>query len=224
MTSPEVTIASKASGETPSAITCCADRRARPRRVGDQHHHAAAPPERDQRVGRRAKRLAAVVQHAPDVAEDRVVAVGDFAEPAMTGTRGCAEVEVMAEGARSPAGRCQAKAPPARASGCEIVRLVDIGDQPRLRRPPTHQFPRLRARRRAIDRRKMGEPPEVIGRFVRLYADHRQAEASPDDAGDVAKWDALFGDRVIASSRGVPSPARAGKDAPRRAGERRTSG
>ena len=50
----------------------------------------------------------------------------------------------------------------------------------------------------------MGEPPEVIGRLVRLYADHRQAEAAPDDAGDVAKRDALVGDRRDSEFRGVP--------------------
>ena len=58
-----------------------ADRRVRPRRVAHEHHRAAALAEGDQRVGSRAEGLCAVVQHAPDVAEDDVVTVGDGAEP-----------------------------------------------------------------------------------------------------------------------------------------------
>ena len=51
VTSPEVTISSKASGETPRFENLPADRRARPGRVGQQHHGPAARGET--RPGRR---------------------------------------------------------------------------------------------------------------------------------------------------------------------------
>ena len=78
-TSPEVTIASKASGETPRRSTC--------RRIGALGRGAlltstTAPPRRRNatsasEAGRNDS--PAVVQHAPDVAQDGVVAVGDGA-------------------------------------------------------------------------------------------------------------------------------------------------
>jgi len=64
--------------ETEDLLT---DRAARTRCIGDEHHGAAPAPERDQRVGGGSKGFPAVVDHAPDIAEDRVIAVGDFAEP-----------------------------------------------------------------------------------------------------------------------------------------------
>ena len=47
--------------------------RARARRIRDQHHGAAAIAKARQRLARRRKRRNAVVNHPPDVGEDRVV-------------------------------------------------------------------------------------------------------------------------------------------------------
>ncbi len=58
-----------------------ADRRARPWGVADEHHRAAALAESDQRIGSGAKGFFAVMQHAPDVAQNDIVAIGDGAEP-----------------------------------------------------------------------------------------------------------------------------------------------
>ena len=58
-----------------------ADDRIGARRVGDEDHRPAAAAERGERLGSGAEGVAAVVQHAPDVAQDRVVAARQGAEP-----------------------------------------------------------------------------------------------------------------------------------------------
>ena len=82
VTSPEVAMASNASGATPSLTNWRRIGRGGPRRVGDQDHRPAAAAERGERVGRRGKRGDAVVDHAPDVAEKDIVAIGDLREAA----------------------------------------------------------------------------------------------------------------------------------------------
>ena len=58
-----------------------ADDRIGARRVGDQDDRPAAAAKGGERLGRGAEGVAAVVQHAPDVAQDRVVAARQGAEP-----------------------------------------------------------------------------------------------------------------------------------------------
>jgi hypothetical protein len=67
-------------GRDPEFHDLLANRPARARGVGDENDGAATPPERHERVGGGPERFPAIVEHAPDVAKDRVVAIGDFAE------------------------------------------------------------------------------------------------------------------------------------------------
>jgi len=56
------------------------DGRRRPWSIGDQNHRPAAPPERPQRFRRGRKRGHAVVEDAPDIAKNRIIASGDLAK------------------------------------------------------------------------------------------------------------------------------------------------
>ena len=75
-------MASNASGETPSFSTC--------RLIGgdgrgalrDQNDRAAPAPERNKRLRGWREGGHAIVHYAPDVAKNRVIAVGDLAQTA----------------------------------------------------------------------------------------------------------------------------------------------
>src|ERR1700754_4808103 len=73
-------------------------------------------------------------------------------------------------------GRSTPRARRLRASGLEIDRLVNVGDQPGLCCLPSQFLPGQRARGLVVDRGEMREPAEMLSRFLRALADHRQTE------------------------------------------------
>ena len=82
VTSPDVTMASNASGETPSFSTWRSIGRRGTRSVADQNDGAAPAPERNKRLRGWREGGHAIVHYAPDIAKNRVIAVGDLAETA----------------------------------------------------------------------------------------------------------------------------------------------
>ena len=58
-------------------------------------------------------------------------------------------------------------------SGFEIARPVEIGNQPRLLRLPSQQFPSSLTRGRVVNRCEMREPAKVAGCFLGVLADDR---------------------------------------------------
>ena len=69
-------------GRNPKLQHLALDGRRGPRSVGDQDDRAAPAPERNQRLRGWREGSHAIVHDAPDVAKNRFVAVGDFAETA----------------------------------------------------------------------------------------------------------------------------------------------
>src|SRR5579863_6740537 len=79
----------------------------------------------------------------------------------------------------------------------EVAWLVDIGNERRLRRPPSQLLLCLRARSGGVERREMRDPSEMIGRLFRRFADDRDIQSPPNHSSDLAELDALIGDRMV---------------------------
>src|SRR5947207_2563411 len=82
----------------------------------------------------------------------------------------------------------------------EIVLRVQIGNNPRLNRPPTHSFLRERARSRAVDTKEAPDPSKMVGCFLTRFTDDQYIQASADCLSDLSSRYALVGDAVIRGS------------------------
>src|SRR5258705_11947711 len=79
----------------------------------------------------------------------------------------------------------------------EIALRVQIGNEPRLNRPPSQLFLRQDAGSRSVDTKKHSDPAKMIACFLERLADDRYVQVSPDDLSDLASRYALIGHAVI---------------------------
>src|SRR6266404_4908842 len=84
----------------------------------------------------------------------------------------------------------------------EVASALKVGYEPKLSRPPSEPFLRVRARGRVVEGCKVCEPAEMLASLLGGLAADRHVQMTSDDAGEVSRSHALFGDRVIAGSRG----------------------
>lgn len=80
--------------------------------------------------------------------------------------------------------------------------MIEIGDQPRLFRPPSQPFRSELARGRHVGAEEVAEKAEMFGRLGGRFRDDRQGEAFADDLGDLTRRHAFVGDPVIPRARG----------------------
>ena len=85
----------------------------------------------------------------------------------------------------------------------EIVRRVQIGNEPRLNRSPYQPFLRQSTGSRAVDTKKESDPAKMIGCFLPRLADDRYVQLPTDDLSDLASRYALVGHAVISGCRGA---------------------
>jgi len=85
----------------------------------------------------------------------------------------------------------------------EIVRRVQIGNEPRLNRSPSQPFLRQSTGSRAVDTKKESDPAKMIGCFLPRLADDRYVQLPTDDLSDLASRYALVGHAVISGCRGA---------------------
>ena len=101
----------EASRGTPSRLHARPNLRFRRRRVGDEDHGAAGLPEAGQRVDRGGVEDDAVVDHAPDVAEQQVLVRGEVGEPLVEVCRSGPRRSCPAARGRGRAGQAVPNAP-----------------------------------------------------------------------------------------------------------------
>src|SRR5882762_4805332 len=79
----------------------------------------------------------------------------------------------------------------------EIVRRVQIGNEPRLNRSPSQPFLRLRAGSRSVNTKEESDPAKMIGGFLARLADDPYVQMPADDLSDLSSRYALVGHAVI---------------------------
>ncbi len=84
----------------------------------------------------------------------------------------------------------------------EIVRMVEIGNQPGLCRAPSQPFLRLRAGSGAVDTNEERKPAKMVGCLFLRLGDDRQVQAAADYLSDFSKRYALVRNPVIDGSGG----------------------
>src|SRR5437764_12672418 len=85
----------------------------------------------------------------------------------------------------------------------EIVFRIQIGDEPRLNRSPSHPLLRQRAGSRSVHTEEVSDPAKMVGCFLASLADDRYVQVPADDLGDLSSRYALVGNAVIPRSGGA---------------------
>jgi hypothetical protein len=82
----------------------------------------------------------------------------------------------------------------------EMVRRVQIGNEPTLNRSPSQPFLCLRAGSRPVHPKEESDLAKMIGCFLARLADDRQVQVSADGLSDLSSRYALGGYTVLACS------------------------
>jgi hypothetical protein len=84
----------------------------------------------------------------------------------------------------------------------EIVRRIQIGNEPRLNRSPSQPTLRQPAGGRSVYAKEESDPSKMIGCFLARLADDRYIQMLADDLGDLSSRHALIRHAVISGCNG----------------------